>query len=440
MKQPPDVRRAPERGTPDRTSLDRAARITVILLFAAWVVDYIDRLAINLALPSIGAEFDLGHTEQGMVISAFFLSYALCQIPGGLLADRFGSRRVVCWSLLIWSLFTALTGTAWAFVVLLAIRFVFGVGQGVFPAAAMKAVAERTVPHQRMTATGWAQSSNAFGAVLAPLIAAPIIALWGWRMSFFAVAGLGVLVWAAIQLWLPAALPQSADTSPRPDGSDAQGGLRTVLASWVMWRFTLMFFGYGIIVWGLNSWIPSYLQTVRGISLTGSGLLSAIPALVGGGAIIAGGKLIDRLGGRHRLIVFPAMTVCAVCILFLNRVTSLTEFVALLSLATASATLCYMPIFAIPMRTLPAGMVGTGSGMINFGGQAAGFITPMVMGALVDRYSYTAAFGFLVVGAVLAGAFALGTPQRPKTFSAALASREPQRPNSPSHDNVRTPR
>ncbi|MFF2108359.1 MFS transporter [Rhodococcus sp. ACS1] len=424
MKHPPEVHRA----NADRTPLDRAARITVILLFAAWVVDYIDRLAINLALPSIGAEFGLGHTQQGMVISAFFLSYALCQIPGGLLADRFGSRRVVSWSLLIWSLFTALTGTAWAFAVLLAIRFLFGVGQGVYPAAAMKAVAERTAPGQRMTATGWAQSSNAFGAVLAPLIAAPIIALWGWRMSFFAIAGLGVLVWAAIQLWLPATLPQSDDTEVRPD---QQGGLRAVLASGVMWRFTLMFFGYGIIVWGLNSWIPSYLQTERGISLTGSGLLSAIPALVGGVAIIVGGKLIDRLGGRHRLIVFPAMTVCAVCILFLNRVTSLTEFVALLSLATASATLCYMPIFAIPMRTLPAGMVGTGSGMINFGGQAAGFITPMVMGALVDRYSYTAAFAFLVVGAVLAGAFALGTPQRPHAFSAAVSPREPQRRPTP---------
>ncbi|MFC9355720.1 MFS transporter [Rhodococcus sp. NPDC057014] len=433
MKHPPEAHRA----NADRTPLDRAARITVTLLFAAWVVDYIDRLAINLALPSIGAEFGLGHTQQGMVISAFFLSYALCQIPGGLLADRFGSRRVVSWSLLIWSLFTALTGTAWAFAVLLAIRFLFGVGQGVYPAAAMKAVAERTAPGQRMTATGWAQSSNAFGAVLAPLIAAPIIALWGWRMSFFAVAGLGVLVWAAIQLWLPTTLPQSGDTETRPD---QPGGLRAVLASGVMWRFTLMFFGYGIIVWGLNSWIPSYLQTERGISLTGSGLLSAIPALVGGVAIILGGKLIDRLGGRHRVIVVPAMTICAVSILFLNRVTSLTEFVALLSLATASATLCYMPIFAIPMRTLPAGLVGTGSGMINFGGQAAGFVTPMVMGALVDRYSYTAAFAFLVVGAVLAGAFALGTPQRPHAFSAALSPREPQRPNSPSHDNVRTPR
>ncbi|MGH3804701.1 MAG: MFS transporter, partial [Pseudonocardiaceae bacterium] len=180
MKHPPEANRA----NADRTPLDRAARITVILLFAAWVVDYIDRLAINLALPSIGAEFGLGHTQQGMVISAFFLSYALCQIPGGLLADRFGSRRVVSWSLLIWSLFTALTGTAWAFAVLLAIRFLFGVGQGVYPAAAMKAVADRTLPQQRMTATGWAQSSNAFGAVLAPLIAAPIIAVWGWRMSF----------------------------------------------------------------------------------------------------------------------------------------------------------------------------------------------------------------------------------------------------------------
>ncbi|MFD0392155.1 MFS transporter [Streptomyces nogalater] len=111
----------------------RTTRTTAVLLFTAWAVDYIDRQVINLALPSIGDTFGLGHAERGVILSSFFLTYALTQIPAGLVAARFGGVRVVCVALVLWSVFTGLTAVAWSFTALVVCRCLFGVAQGLFP-------------------------------------------------------------------------------------------------------------------------------------------------------------------------------------------------------------------------------------------------------------------------------------------------------------------
>ncbi|MFI8914557.1 MFS transporter [Streptomyces sp. NPDC053513] len=394
-------------------------RLTVALLFAAWLVDYADRLVINLVLPSLGAEFDLDRTRQGLVVSAFFLAYALCQIPGGLLADRFGGRRVTLWALLSWSVFTALTGFAWSFAVLLALRFAFGAAEGVFPPASMKVLVERTTPEERGSANGTVMSSNALAAVVTPLAVAPLVAAFGWRSAFWSTAALGVLVLVAVRLRLPAPLPctEGAGT-PRP-------ALRAVLRKGVLWRFALMMFGYNTIVWGLNTWVPSYLSEEHGVSLTEAGALVAVPALGAAVATVLGGRLSDRLGGRHRLIVVPGMTVAAVALLLMANAPSLTGFVVLGTVAVFAASLAYMPIFAVPLAGLAPGYVGVGSAVVILGGQVAGMVAPPVMGALADAFSFHVAFGFLVLGAVIAAVMACLTPQDADAFRAA-ADRAPR--------------
>ncbi|MGV9789574.1 MFS transporter [Streptomyces sp. NPDC003435] len=416
--------------------LDRTARITVAVLFLAWVVDYVDRLTINLALPSIGHTFHLDRTEQGLVVSVFFVAYALCQIPGGLLADRFGAKRVIGWALLAWSLFTAVTGLAGSFTVLLLVRFVFGLAEGAFPAAAMKAVTERTPPGRRMSANGLVASSNAVATALTPLVAAPLIVAFGWRTTFVVIAAVGLIVYAVIQLWLPsrsespavepreadgdtemADAREVADAVPRP----ALPSTRVVLRSAVMWRFTAMFFGYDLIVWGLNTWVPTYLNDERGLSLTRAGAIALVPALASTVAAIVGGRLADRLSGRHRLVVVPAMAVTAVGVLLLTGAESMGAFVTWLTLAAVGAGLSYMPIFAVPLRSLPAELAGAGSGMIIFGGQLAGVVAPVAMGALADAFSFQAAFALLGLGALLAAVMAVTTPQSTESFLHRLA-------------------
>ncbi|MEU2248363.1 MFS transporter [Streptomyces sp. NPDC019224] len=403
-----------------RERLDRGARITVGLLFGAWLIDYIDRLVINLALPSIGKEFDLSRAEQGLAVSAFFLAYAACQIPGGMLADRFGARRVTCWALLVWSAFTALTGFAGSFAILLVVRFLFGAAEGIFPGASMKAITERTTPGQRMGANGVVQSANAVAAVVAPLVAAPLITHFGWRSAFFTVAGAGVFVYAAVQLWLPE--PRVERTGLRVP---APSGARVVLRSRAMWGFAAMFFGYDIIVWGLNTWVPSYLNEERGVSLSSAGALAVIPAAAATVSVIIGGRLADRLQGQQRRIVVPSMSVSAVALVLMATATSTVVFIVWMTVATAAASLSYMPVYAVPLRSLPPGLTGAGAGLITFGGQCAGVVAPTAMGVLADRAGFGAAFGFLVLGAVIAGVVAVLTPQDTASFRRSLRLPDP---------------
>nr|WP_223182632.1 MULTISPECIES: MFS transporter [unclassified Streptomyces] len=383
------------------------------MLFAAWLVDYADRLVINLVLPSIGAEFDIDRTRQGLVVSAFFLAYALCQIPGGMLADRFGGRRVTLWALFAWSVFTALTGFAWSFAVLLALRFAFGVAEGIFPPAAMKVLAERTRTEERSSANGLVMSSNAIAAVLTPLIMAPLIAAFGWRSAFWSSAALGVFVLFAVRGRLP-------DPLPRTEGAAAsRPPLRTLLRTGVLWRFALIMFGYNTIIWGLNTWVPSYLSEEHGVSLASAGALLAIPALGAAVATVLGGRLADRLGGRHRVIIVPGMSVAAIALLLMVNTPSLTGFVVFGFLAVFAASLSYMPVFAVPLSGLAPESVGIGTAVIILGGQVAGMIAPPVMGALADAFSFQFAFGFLVLGAVIAAVMACLTPQDADAFRAA---------------------
>ncbi|MFI8509524.1 MFS transporter [Streptomyces sp. NPDC085460] len=402
---------------PSPQSARRTVRITVALLFAAWLVDYADRLVINLVLPSLGAEFDLSRGQQGLIVSAFFLAYALAQIPGGMLADRYGARRVTLWALLTWSAFTALTGFAWSFAVLLVLRFAFGAAEGVFPPAALKVLVERTAPGERMAANGLIMSSNAVAGVLTPLLVAPLIAAFGWRSAFFSTAALGVFVLVAVRLWLPAPLPR---TEPAP--GSLRGGARAVLRMGVVWRFSALMFGYSAIVWGFNTWVPSYLVDEHGVSLATAGTLVAVPALAAAGAIVAGGRISDRLGGHHRKVIVPAMAVASAMLLLTAYSSSLTGFVVFGTLASVAVSLCYMPVLAVPLSGLAPEQVGVGSAVVVLGGQVAGMAVPPVVGALADAFSYQVAFASLVLGAVIAAVMALLTPQDAASFRTATGA------------------
>ncbi|MEU2672801.1 MFS transporter [Streptomyces sp. NPDC007164] len=399
---------------PSPQSARRTVRITIVLLFTAWLVDYADRLVINLVLPSLGAEFDLSRGQQGLIVSAFFLAYALCQIPGGMLTDRYGAQRIMIWALLAWSVFTALTGFAWSFAVLLVMRFAFGAAEGVFPPAALKVLVERTTPEERMGANGLIMSSNAVAGVLTPLLVAPLIAVFGWRSAFFSTAALGVFALITVRMWLPAPLPRT-EPETRTAGRRTGGVLRLG----VIWRFSAMMFGYSAIVWGLNTWVPTYVSEVHGVPLASAGALVAIPALAAAGAIIVGGRISDRLGGHHRKVIVPSMTVAAAALLLMAFSTSLTGFVVFGTLASVAVSLCYMPVLAVPLGGLAAEDVGVGSAVIVFGGQVAGMAAPPVIGALADAFSFKVAFASLVLGAAIATVMALLTPQDAASFRTA---------------------
>src|SRR3954449_11868301 len=100
------------------------------LLFLAWCLSYLDRMAMNVGIVEIAKDFNLSPSALGVVLSSFFAGYALMQVPGGWLADKYGSRKIVVVSIIFWSIFTVLTGFAGSLISMIMIRFLFGIGEG----------------------------------------------------------------------------------------------------------------------------------------------------------------------------------------------------------------------------------------------------------------------------------------------------------------------
>ncbi|WP_243789611.1 MFS transporter [Saccharopolyspora gloriosae] len=402
--------------------MHRTTRVTVALLFAAWTVDYIDRLIINVALPSIGETFGLDHGERGLVVSAFFLTYALMQIPGGLLADRYGGVRMASLALLLWSVFTGLTAFAWSFTALLAVRLCFGAAQGLFPGASVSALSARSIPDQRLTANGWMQSSNAVGALLAAVVGSALLSFWDWRIAFLAVAGLGLLVFVAVVRWMPE--PLSPDVTG-PGRSPGPGGTLRVLRSPAIWGFAVMFFAYDIVSWGISTWTTSFLVERHGLPIGAAGMVVVGPTLLGAIGIVVGGRLSDRFGGRPRRVVVPSMIAVGVLLFLLPRMPSVPLFVVCVTLLGGVAGLAYLPCFSVPLRSLPAALSGAAAGVILFGGQLAGVLSPSVFGYVVEHAGYTTAFTALLVGPVVAIAVVLRVPQTTERFLSRFGEESP---------------
>ncbi|GAB0103678.1 MFS transporter [Nocardia sp. JMUB6875] len=400
--------------------MPRTTRITIVLLFAAWVVDYIDRTVINFALPAIGDDLGLDHTQQGLLVSMFFISYALIQIPAGLLADRYGALKVGIAGLTAWSVFTGLTAVAWSFAVLLAIRFLFGLVQGVFPAAAIKALAERSRPEERTTAAGWTNSSNAAGLLLAAVIAGVLLPTVGWRVMFAVISVLGVAVILAWRRWMPEPLVQ--DEIPIANvGTRAER--RAVLFSPALLGFAVIFFGYDVLVWGVTAWTPTFLKEQHGISQAGIAFAAVPTTLAAAVGVVLGARLSDRIGGRPRVIVVPAMAFTAVMLFVLPRAEPFGLFVLVGTVMSLVAGMAYMPAFAVPLRSLPSAYIGAATGVIIFGGQLAGVLSPLAFGVVTDHLSYTTAFETMAAGPLLALVAAAVVPQTAEAFRALLSRR-----------------
>ncbi|MEU1204611.1 MFS transporter [Nocardia sp. NPDC005825] len=405
-----------------RRTMPPATTRVIWLLFAAWTVDYVDRLAINLALPDIGRDLGIGLAERGLIVSAFFLAYALAQIPGGALADRFGALRIVTAALVAWSLFTGLTALAFSLASMLVIRIAFGLAQGIFPAASLKLLSESTTPDQRMTANGRVQSANAAGALIAALASAIILPTLGWRALFLTVAVAGVFLAFVTKHLMPQ--PDFIESGDIESAGAPRMTVRQILSMKSMWMFTIAYFGYNLLIWGAQSWTPSYLNEQRGVSLGATSAWMALPTLASAAMTVLGGKLTDLRNGSPRLIAIPAMASAAVLAIVIPYCLHIGLLILCVTVFFGVAALAYMPIFSLAMRNLPTSILGFGSGMILTGGMVGGIVSPTLFGAIAEQFSWHVAFASLAAGPVITILAFLGAPATSERFRQTSPLRE----------------
>jgi MFS family permease len=389
------------------------------LLYLAFLISYVDRAAISLALGQIGKDFNLGAADLGIVISAFFLGYAAMQVPGGWLADRFGSKLVVVAAIAMWSVFTVTTSFAWSLASLIVIRLIFGLTEGAFPAASIKAVTEMFDKPSHPKLSALLTSSNYAGSMLAPLIMAPLIIAFGWRQAFVVIGFAGVAFALVYFVLVPHIRPGSGipPASATPLAQVKTAGRRELLKNPFMWQLLTVWFGLSCVNKGLDSWMPVYLLQQRGLDLKAVGLLTPIPFLLATIATASGGWVMTTFfADREKYLLIGSATLTGVFVYAMYKSQTIAALIFFQSLAYFFKSFVLATVVALPTKVLPDDQIGTGIGMVNFGGQSAGFVAPAVMGFLVTGTgSFDAAFDFLLVMTALA-----------VLVATTIRSREPQ--------------
>lgn len=383
--------------------------ITFILLYIAFGISYIDRAAISIALSQIGKDFNLGAADLGIIISVFFFGYALMQIPGGWLADRYGSKWIVIGTIVMWSVFTMTTSYAWSFVSLLAIRFVFGLAEGGFPSASIKAIGEMFDKESRPKLASLLVSSNYAGSIFAPLIMAPLMIALGWRHAFEAIGGAGILFGLVYFFVVPhvrgnAPEPATTKTVVKKPILPAH-----LLKSGFLWKMTIVWFGLSCVNKGLDSWMPLYLLQERGLDLKAVAYLTPIPFAAATIATAIGGLVMSTLfRGRETYMLVLGALLTAIALYFMAKSSTTTMLITFQSIVYFFKSFVFAGVIALPTKVLNQNDLGSGIGIINFGGQSAGFIAPAVIGFIVaGTGSFETAFLSLVATCVIAAIVAM---------------------------------
>ena len=396
-----------------------------LFLFALALVNYIDRVVLSFAAGPLAKEYHLSPITMGYLFSSFLWTYTLCLLPMGMLVDRFGAKRVAAGGIGIWSLATIATGLAWSLPSLLATRLVMGGGEASSNPAGARVIREWIPAGERGMLNSIFNGGSYAGPALCALVAGPVIGAFGWRALFILAGSIG-LAWLAAWLiwfapperarWLGATerdkiLAERDARNATLGGADPKTGLLTLLRSGpALWGLALT---QGCNVYSqylFLTWLPSYLQSTKGLSLAKTGLFAAIPYAVAVVLCILIGLTSDRLlqgdvgGGKRRRMIALSMMLAAV-ILFAPWVNGLGMTLTLIALSLTGIAATTSLNFALLNDLLPNPKdVGVAMAFVVGGGNLFGLMAPIVTGYVIAATgSFDAAFVtagvLLVIGA-----------------------------------------
>jgi MFS family permease len=392
---------------------------------------YMERGAIGAVAPAIMREFHVDKISMGWAVSAFNWSYALFQVPGGWMADRFGPRIVLAGAMAWWSVFTAITGFTFSASSLAATRFLFGMGEAAAFPAGSRALVRWLPVRRRAFGQGFQHAGSRLGAALAPALVVTLTAVSGWRPVFFIFGAAGIawaMVWYAYYRDFPrehpginaAELAILGTASPRvPPGARPAVPWRLILRSRDLWRLSTIYFCYGCVLWLYLAWFPTYLREARHFTHLGTGLAS-LPLLAATVTNVGGGLLSDRLAHqwndlrRGRLMVsICGFAIAGIALLPGVLAAGAMTAMVCLTIALAGLELTVSVSWAICID-IGGDFSGSVSSVMNTWGNIGGAVSAVMVGYLATLFGWTAPF-------LLASALCL--------FSALLASRiDPRRP------------
>jgi MFS family permease len=391
------------------------------LLLSGMTLCYAQRGTLSVAVNAIISDFGISQATMGLMLSAFSWSYCFMQVPSGWVVDRFGVRRAYAYGLGLWSIACACTGAFRHIPALIFFRVMMGAGQSVaFPASA-RTVANWFPDTQRGLVNSSYLMGVRLGQALVNAVGLGLIAAFGWQL-FFVGSGLVPMIW--VVPWLIVlrgfeAPKRGARSDGRRAAQDPQTGARfSLMSSFGLLRHPtvlgtfLGFFAYDYVWFVFTFWLVRYLGHERHLAPARVAFHSSAPFVAMSVVILLSGIATDRLiaSGLNELRVRKAFIgigfAFAAAIVPAGLVHDNGTAVWLLWTSLCGIGLAAPNTWSMTQACCTKGLVGTVSGIQNFGGNIAGIIAPWLTGVIADRTgSFAPAFvlcGFILAGGVLA--------------------------------------
>ena len=395
------------------------------LLFAISVVTYIDRVNISVTARQMMPALGLTDQQMGLVFSSFVIGYALFQIPGGWLGDRWGARLILTIGLIWWSCFTALTAMAATSSlaaplgivgVLALVRFLLGLGEAVALPTFNRAVTDWLPAHERGLGIGIAIGGIGVGSAMTPPITAWIMVNYGWQTAFYLSAFLGIvlaIIWWFLARDRPALHPSEqraneVEPLPHTPAPSPQIPWPTLRKTPTVWWLVLSYACLGYVAYIYMSWFYLYLVNVRGFNVLRGGFFAAAPFLAILVSCPLGGWATDRLALKYgltrgrRVIGLTGMVLAAIFIACGAMMESPYPAIASLSLG---AGWLYFSVGAYWSSTsdLSKTHAGSLSGLMNMGANIGGAISPTITPWIAEQWGWPLSLSLAALIALMGG-------------------------------------
>jgi ACS family hexuronate transporter-like MFS transporter len=403
--------------TPPADRISHRRWVICGFLFFATVIAYVDRGVIAYLEKFLESIIPgLNSVKYGYILAAFQAAYAIGMVVAGGLTDKLGTRKAFAIAIGLWSLAAMLPGAAFSVLTFGIAMFVLGLGEAANFPACIKTVAEWFPKRERALATGIFNSGANIGNIAVPLVVPALVALVTWRGTFV-VTGAAGIVWLIGWLFYYREPGQHRGVSKTELAlilSDPGEKLETVPWSRVLpcketWAFAIGKFLTDPIWWFYLFWLPRYLQSTFGLSLSSNRLPLVSVYSVSTVGSIAGGWISSTLlnaGKSPNVSRKTAMLICALCVMPVFAapyIHNLWLVVALVGLATAAHQGWSANLFTLPSDMFPKGAVGSVIGIGGMSGAIGGVLLQLGTGYIVKiTDSYVPLFVIACVAYLLA--------------------------------------
>jgi sugar phosphate permease len=396
----------------------------IALLVIGGIINYLDRNNLSIANTTIAKEFGLNTLQMGLLLSAFSWPYAIANLPAGYLVDKFGPKRMFAWAAGLWSIVSMLSSLANSFGFLYAARVALGISESPFFTSGLKVADKWFNKTERALPVSIVNTGSQIANAIAPPLLTFLMLTMSWRGMFVVIGALGIviaLVWLRIYrdpTMKEQFIIKGAEFEEQQKPKEKQAGWGELLKQKNTWFMVLGAFGIFYTVWVYLTWLPSYLQTARGFSLSQIGWLAGLPFLCGVIGVLAGGILSGKLIKRgvhtvtaRKIPIVGGALLAAAAVLPVAYVENTALAIVLLSVGYFAAQVPIGVLWTLASDIAESNQVASLGAIQNFGGFLGAAVAPIVTGFILNETggNYTLVFliggALLIVGALYYGVF-----------------------------------